>query len=304
MRTAAGQVDLAGGYAEKAVDEMHHPVGQAAGEIGPVVAGAVLEDAPGYVDAGVLLASQLDVRVRLVVPQQDVEARLPALDQVVLERQRLLLVIDQDALDVARFRHQRPGLRIGQVVFREVAPHAVAEVDGLADVDDAPLGVLVEIDSGQRGQLADFLAEVHRRLGLSYTRIVARIGAFLLSSMLACGALLAQQKAPPPKPQEPVEEDETLVAKKEYAFNPLQAEKELQTGNFYFKKGSFKAAAGRFEEATKWNPGLAEAYFRLGEADEKLRDKKAAREAYAKFVELAPEDKRADGLRKKLGSKP
>jgi tetratricopeptide (TPR) repeat protein len=122
--------------------------------------------------------------------------------------------------------------------------------------------------------------------------------------MLAWGALLAQQKAPPPKPQEPVEEDETLVAKKEYAFNPLQAEKELQTGNFYFKKGSFKAAAGRFEEATKWNPGLAEAYFRLGEADEKLRDKKAAREAYAKFVELAPEDKRADGLRKKLGSKP
>jgi tetratricopeptide (TPR) repeat protein len=122
--------------------------------------------------------------------------------------------------------------------------------------------------------------------------------------MLAWGALLTQQKAPPPKPQEPAEEDETLVPKKEYSFNPLQAEKELQTGNFYFKKGSYKAAAGRFAEATKWNPGMAEAYFRLGEADEKLRDKKAAREAYAKFLELAPEDKRADGLRNKLAGKP
>ena len=122
--------------------------------------------------------------------------------------------------------------------------------------------------------------------------------------MLACGALLAQQKAPPPKPQAPAEEDETLVPKKEYAFNPLQAEKELQTGNFYFKKGSYKAAAGRFAEATKWNPGLAEAYFRLGEATEKLRDKKASREAYAKFLELAPADKRTDGVRKKLAGKP
>lgn len=122
--------------------------------------------------------------------------------------------------------------------------------------------------------------------------------------MLACGALLAQQKAPPPKPQEPVEEDETLVPKKEYAFNPLQAEKELQTGNFYFKKGSYKAAAGRFAEATKWNPGLAEAYFRLGEANERLRDKKASREAYAKFLELAPGDKRAAAVRKKLAGRP
>lgn len=121
--------------------------------------------------------------------------------------------------------------------------------------------------------------------------------------LLAGGALLAQQKAPPPKTQEPAEEDETLTAKKEYAFNPLQAEKELRTGNYYFKKGSYKAAAGRFQEATKWNPGLAEAYFRLAGAQEKLRDKRAAREAYTKFLELAPNDKRADEVRKKLARK-
>lgn len=138
---------------------------------------------------------------------------------------------------------------------------------------------------------------------MSYTKIVPRFRASLLSLLLAAGALLAQQKAPPPKTQEPPEEDETLTAKKDYAFNPLQAEKELRTGNFYFKKGSFKAAAGRFQEATKWNPGLAEAYFRLGEAQEKLRDKRAAREAYTKFLELAPNDKRADEVRKKLSRK-
>jgi tetratricopeptide (TPR) repeat protein len=128
--------------------------------------------------------------------------------------------------------------------------------------------------------------------------------ALILTSALAWGALLAQQKAPHPKPQEPAEEDETLIPKKDYAFNPLQAEKELRTGNFYFKKGSYKAAAGRFTEATKWNPGMAEAYFRLGEAQEKLKDHKAAHDAWAKFLELAPQDKRAGEVRKKLASKP
>ena len=122
--------------------------------------------------------------------------------------------------------------------------------------------------------------------------------------MLASCALLAQQQTPPPQTQEPPEEDETLVPKKDYPFNPLEAAKELKTGDFYFKKGKYKAAAGRFREATLWNPGFAEAYFRLGEAQEKLRDKKAAHEAYAKFLDLAPQDKRAAEVRNKLAKNP
>jgi tetratricopeptide (TPR) repeat protein len=136
---------------------------------------------------------------------------------------------------------------------------------------------------------------------------VARNRALIGVLALLCGALGAQQAPPkeqaPAKEQAPPEEDETLQPKKEYAFNPLQAEKEVQIGGFYFKKGSYKAAANRFLEATKWNPGLAEAYFRLGEAEEKLRDKKAAHEAWAKFLELAPGDKRAEEVKKKLGGK-
>lgn len=120
---------------------------------------------------------------------------------------------------------------------------------------------------------------------------------------LLCGVLWAQQKQAPPKEQAPPEEDETLTAKKEYAFNPLKAEDEVKVGGFYLKKGSYKAAASRFLEATKWNPGMAEAYFLLGEAEEKLKDEKAAREAWAKFLELAPDDKRAEEVKKKLGGK-
>ena len=129
----------------------------------------------------------------------------------------------------------------------------------------------------------------------------------VLLAILAVAAVSAQQKPKPQQPppaqqQEPPEEDESLKPK-EYTFNPLQASKEITIGNYYFKKGNFRAAAKRFTEATHWNPGMAEAYLRLGEAEEKLKDKEAARAAYAKYVELAPDAKNADSIRKKLAGK-
>jgi tetratricopeptide (TPR) repeat protein len=115
------------------------------------------------------------------------------------------------------------------------------------------------------------------------------------------GELQKERSKPPASTKEaiPAEED-TAVAPTEYAFNPLQAQKELQTGNFYFKKGSFRAAAGRFREATRWNEGFSEAWLRLGEVQEKLHDPKAAREAYGKYLELAADAKNASEVRKRL----
>ncbi len=110
----------------------------------------------------------------------------------------------------------------------------------------------------------------------------------------------AQQK--PPVQQEPPVEDEALKPK-EYSFNPLQANKEVEIGNYYLKKHSYRAAVKRFTEATKWNPTDAMAFLRLGEADEKLKDAAAAQAAYAKYLELQPDAKNADSIRKKLSGK-
>jgi tetratricopeptide (TPR) repeat protein len=113
------------------------------------------------------------------------------------------------------------------------------------------------------------------------------------------GELRKDRPKQPTKEIAPPEEDKSL-ATEEYGFNPLQAQKELQTGNFYFKKGSYRAAANRFREATKWNDGYGEAWLRLGEAEEKLKDPKAAHEAYAKYLEIAGDAKNAAEIRKKL----
>jgi tetratricopeptide (TPR) repeat protein len=114
---------------------------------------------------------------------------------------------------------------------------------------------------------------------------------------------LFAQQPPTETEQEPPEEDEALRPK-EYTFNPLQAEKEMKIGAFYFKKGSFKAAMLRFEEATKWNPALAEAWMHLGEAREKMKDAPGAAAAYKKYVELAPDSKQAVNIKKKLAGLP
>jgi tetratricopeptide (TPR) repeat protein len=110
-----------------------------------------------------------------------------------------------------------------------------------------------------------------------------------------------QQK--PPAYEEPPEEDEELVReKREYEFNPLQALNELKVGRFYMKKGSWKAAEGRFLEATLWDPTNADALYELGKAREKTGNAKGMREAWGKFLEMAPEDKRAAEVRKKLAA--
>jgi len=124
----------------------------------------------------------------------------------------------------------------------------------------------------------------------------------LALAVAASGQQAAPKKeAPPPAPQEqaPPEEDTSLIPK-EYTFNPLQATNELKIGNYYFKKGNYRAAAQRFTEATKWDGTLAEAYLRLGEAREKQRDNKAAAEAYAKYLEIAPDAKDAADVKKRL----
>ncbi len=82
--------------------KLHQPMRQIARKVRTEVSGAVFAQPPRHVHARIFFAGQLDVRIGLVVAQQDIEARLPLLDEIVLERQRLFLVVDQDVIDVAR----------------------------------------------------------------------------------------------------------------------------------------------------------------------------------------------------------
>lgn len=97
-----------------------------------------------------------------------------------------------------------------------------------------------------------------------------------------------------------IEEDEDIVAPPEYVFNPIQAQKDLKIGDFYAKRGNHRAAVGRYIEATKWNPGFAEAYWKLGRSRDKLKQPADALEAYRKYVELEPDGKLVRETRKRI----
>lgn len=101
------------------------------------------------------------------------------------------------------------------------------------------------------------------------------------------------------KEEVPPEEDTSLTTE-EYSFNPLQSVRDVGVGNQYFKNGKYRAAEMRYTSATKWNDGNAEAWLKLGEVAEKLKDKPKAKQAYQKYLELASDAKNAGEIRKKL----
>ena len=130
-----------------------------------------------------------------------------------------------------------------------------------------------------------------------YTTSVTRLSLLFLLVSLASTAL------PQTAEQEPPEEDVALQPKTEYVLNPLQAIKEIRVGDYYLKKGSYKAALRRYEESLKWDPNSGEAWYKLGETHAKMGDTKAAREAWTKYLELEPDGKNASAAKKRLNQR-
>ena len=119
-----------------------------------------------------------------------------------------------------------------------------------------------------------------------------------------CASSAAQLKRPDERPEAPppamVDEDEEFVAPTAYVFNPIRAQQEMKVGDHYAKKGSHRAAVGRYIEATRWNPSFAPAFWKLGRSREKLDQPAQALEAYRVFLGLESAGNRAKQVRRKV----
>ncbi len=155
----AVDVDVAVADLEEAVDQLCRAVGRAGGKEGAVVEAAVLAHLAGDEDLGEgLLPGELHVGVALVVPQQDVEGRQMLVDEVVLQHQGLELRLADDELQVPDAGHQAAGLGI-QVLVLEVGLHPVPQHLGLADVEQVPLLVAIEVAARTQGQVRQLALE-------------------------------------------------------------------------------------------------------------------------------------------------
>jgi len=83
-------------------------------------------------------------------------------------------------------------------------------------------------------------------------------------------------------------------------WDPLRAEKDLEVGQYYMRKGDVDAAIDRFQDATTAKPGYAIPFRFLGEAQEKKGLKKQAIKSYQRYLDLYPHAEDGDKVRKKI----
>ena len=121
----------------------------------------------------------------------------------------------------------------------------------------------------------------------------------VLVFFLALLASSVRSFAQPPDEANPPEEDESR-APKTYVLNPLESERNIKVGNYYWDKKNYRAALGRYQDATRYNPSSQEAFFKVGEAEKKLKNKDAAKTAFQKVIQLAPDSKLAQEAKRKL----
>jgi tetratricopeptide (TPR) repeat protein len=107
--------------------------------------------------------------------------------------------------------------------------------------------------------------------------------------------------APPPKsPSKQKKDTATQNAPDQPAWDPLRAEKDLEVGQYYMKKGDLDAAIDRFQDATAAKPGYAIPFRYLAEAQEKKGLKKQAIKSYQRYLDLYPHAEDGDRVRKKI----
>jgi tetratricopeptide (TPR) repeat protein len=73
-----------------------------------------------------------------------------------------------------------------------------------------------------------------------------------------------------------------------HPYNPHKADKNVEVGDFYFKRNNYRAAASRYAEALDYMPNHAVATYKLAEAQDKLGKTAQARANYEKYLKILP----------------
>jgi tetratricopeptide (TPR) repeat protein len=107
--------------------------------------------------------------------------------------------------------------------------------------------------------------------------------------------------APPSKPSAKQKKDNaTQNAPDQPTWDPLRAEKDLEVGHYYMKRGDLDAAIDRFQDATLAKPGYAIPFRYLAEAQEKKGLKRQAIKSYQRYLDLYPHAEDGDKVHKKI----
>src|SRR5882724_9012456 len=85
-----------------------------------------------------------------------------------------------------------------------------------------------------------------------------------------------------------------------HPWNPMKALKDVEVGDYYFKRKNYRAALDRYKEALFYKDNDAIASFRLAQCQEKLGDKSEAKKYYEQYLKILPEGEFAKEARTSL----
>jgi len=83
-------------------------------------------------------------------------------------------------------------------------------------------------------------------------------------------------------------------------WDPHKADKAVEVGDFYFKRGNYAAAISRYREALYWKQDDAVALFRLGQSLEAVGQYAEARTQYKRYLQVLPNGPFAGDAQKAL----
>jgi tetratricopeptide (TPR) repeat protein len=106
---------------------------------------------------------------------------------------------------------------------------------------------------------------------------------------------------------EAADQPDTTDVQEFHPWNPMKALKDVEVGDFYFKRKNYRAALDRYKEALYYKDNDVMASFRLAQCQEKLGDKAEARKYYEQYLKILPEGpfaKEAHASLERLGKPP
>ncbi len=85
-----------------------------------------------------------------------------------------------------------------------------------------------------------------------------------------------------------------------HPWDPHKAAKDIEVGDFYFKRKNYRAAEDRYREALYYKDNDAIATYRLGECLEKMDRPDEARAQFESYLKILPNGPQSDDARKSI----
>jgi tetratricopeptide (TPR) repeat protein len=85
-----------------------------------------------------------------------------------------------------------------------------------------------------------------------------------------------------------------------HPWNPHKAAKDIEVGDFYFKRKNYRAAEDRYREALFYKDNDAVATFRLAQCLEKMDQPDEARKEYESYLKILPHGPQAEAAHKAI----